>query len=120
MNERVKKLWLKELRSGEWKQGQGALMNDADEACCLGVLCDIAIREGVVKPWKLNVTSFWNKRQWEVDKAFETLPPKVQHWAGLTSDNPVIDTGTMNENLAAINDGGASFKRIADLIEKNL
>ena len=34
------KQWVQALRSGEYHQGHGRLKN-ADEYCCLGVLCDI-------------------------------------------------------------------------------
>lgn len=41
-----KDLWIKALRSGEYKQGRGTLKftlsNKEPEYCCLGVLCEIA------------------------------------------------------------------------------
>lgn len=40
MNKKIKKLWLKALRSGEYKQGKLAL-RIKNKYCCLGVLCDI-------------------------------------------------------------------------------
>ncbi|HEY4832468.1 MAG TPA: hypothetical protein VIH61_07925, partial [Waddliaceae bacterium] len=55
MNKKIKKQWLKELRSGEWVQGRGKLMDNQDRACCLGVLCDIAVREGIIKPWSFDI-----------------------------------------------------------------
>ena len=42
MNKEIKAEWVKALRSGEYKQGGGAL-HRGDHFCCLGVLCDIAI-----------------------------------------------------------------------------
>lgn len=52
MNAKVKKLWLKALRSGDYKQGAGALRSD-HSFCCLGVLCDLH-RQEVHGRWKRN------------------------------------------------------------------
>src|SRR6478609_3745372 len=38
--------WLAALRSGEYQQGQGQLNCD-NTYCCLGVACDIAVKEGM-------------------------------------------------------------------------
>src|SRR5688572_2057559 len=41
----TKQLWLKALRSDEFKQGPGFLHNETgDTYCCLGVLCTVAGR----------------------------------------------------------------------------
>jgi hypothetical protein len=61
------------------------------------------------------------------------LPEIVRDWAGLNAQNPVFeipdpdpypsdenDEPTMSTDLAAENDGGASFGKIADYIEKYL
>lgn len=41
MNSGLKAKWIEALRSGEYKQGYGALRDDDDTFCCLGVLCDV-------------------------------------------------------------------------------
>jgi|ERR1700733_3395948 len=114
MKAKIKQQWLKELRSGEWVQGCGQLMNDKDEACCLGVLCDIAVREGVIKPWRKND---YTSNSWEVSESIGILPQKIAKWAGLTSSNPIIQ----GYGLSFYNDIKAfDFSAIADLIEKYL
>jgi hypothetical protein len=40
MNPEVKARWVAALRSGEYKQGKGALRLN-NKFCCLGVLCDL-------------------------------------------------------------------------------
>ena len=40
MDQRIKKRWIKALRSGEYEQGRGQLCKD-NKFCCLGVLYDI-------------------------------------------------------------------------------
>ncbi len=42
MDPELKEKWLKALRSGEYKQGNGRLRNESDCYCCLGVLCDVS------------------------------------------------------------------------------
>lgn len=39
----LKQKWLAALRSGDYQQGQGELLDVSDNAfCCLGVLCSVA------------------------------------------------------------------------------
>ncbi len=48
MNQRIKEMWVKALKSDEYIQGQGALrkvMDGITGHCCLGVLCDIHSKE---------------------------------------------------------------------------
>ena len=50
MNVEVKEKWLKALRGGEFKQGRERLCDlDDNSYCCLGVLCEIAVAEGVIE-----------------------------------------------------------------------
>lgn len=112
MNKRIKNKWIKELRSGEWEQGQARLMDDQDRACCLGVLCDIAVREGVIDPWAQDSLGNWFVANGEKNY----LPDAVQVWAGFWQRG-VLANGM---DLARLNDNGNSFNEIADLIEKHL
>jgi hypothetical protein len=42
MKPEIKKMWLEALRSGQYKQGGGALRpHGGNEFCCLGVLCNL-------------------------------------------------------------------------------
>ena len=56
MNPRIKAEWLDALRSGEYKQANGAL-HEIDPAtgaasfCCLGVLCDLHRKETKWGEW---------------------------------------------------------------------
>ncbi len=42
MNKRLKAMWVKALRSGEYPQGGGVMLSDSGKYCCLGVLCAVA------------------------------------------------------------------------------
>lgn len=110
MNARVKKLWIKALRSGKYKQGRAALRSNG-AFCCLGVLCDL---HGKIfkKRWTRNGSENW---AYAGDTA--TLPPVVMKWAGLDDDDPKL---TRDKRAAMLNDSGKDFSYIADQIEARL
>jgi hypothetical protein len=114
MKAKIKKLWLKALRSGEYNQAKGVLRTaDATGYCCLGVLCDLhrkAMKKG--KGWDQTVYRQSNGG----------VPPEcVVAWAGLPAQNPdVTSANDDNDHLASLNDNGASFADIAAIIEEQL
>lgn len=119
MNSEVKAEWLSALRSGEYEQGNGALNRDG-KYCCLGVLCDLAVKAGEVTSAAEAHTTFYD--------GHDSLPsPKVAEWAGLDRINPTVKMpdGCLAD-LASLNDSGHdmsgpfSFSEIADLVEAQL
>ena len=50
MKHDIAERWVAKLRSGEIEQGTGYLGRSEGERCCLGVLCDMAVEEGVIPP----------------------------------------------------------------------
>ncbi len=133
MKPEIKEKWIKALRSKEYKQGIGNLKTSVDnctEYCCLGVLCDIAVKEklieweeaiaqrdmGDVKVYKPNTS----------DGSFYHLPKYISDWSGLPIGNLVTikdEKDGVAERLTFIhlNDGKRySFDKIADIIEEQL
>lgn len=109
MSQEIKKQWVAALRSGEYKQGTGKLNLRAGSAfCCLGVLCDIYVKQTEVPWYKLNLSI-----------RGEVLPLEVMKWADLKAANPIPGDG-YNLALAHRNDTGETFEQIADLIEAEL
>ncbi len=103
LNEPTKK-WLKALRTTEREQAEGSLaVNDA--RCCLGILCDVAVKEGVIK---------------KVQEGQCYLPIKVQEWVGLSTEAGDYEHKTYaNWALWKDNDRGKlTFKQIAKIIAK--
>lgn len=99
--EKVRAAWVAALRSGEYKQGHGHLGNQERGYCCLGVLCDLAVRAGVQKTFgALGPSPTW----------------KVARWAGLRTRQAEMDGGP---SLSQRNDRRDSFSKIADVIESN-
>lgn len=105
----IKEQWVRALRSGDYKQGQGSLL-DGGRFCCLGVLADLAVEDGVGE---------WGEREnYECDGLPDigSLPPAVQKWSGLRTNNPLLG----DAHAITLNDGGVTFEEIADLIEQRL
>jgi hypothetical protein len=118
MNKDIKQKWIKALRSGEYTQGNGRLKNKDNQYCCLGVLCDLALKEGIVKE-EIDNTDDVNDSGFKFDGDAELLPNSVIDWASLVR-SPKVLIGNELKELAELNDDGASFSRLAELIEKQL
>lgn len=103
MKAAIRNKWVKALRSGEYVQGKGHYVSTGkkyDAFCCLGVLADI--QEAT---WEMNSHS----GGYEIDGANylgDALVPNGPGW-------------DEQSRLAHMNDGGDSFKRIANYIERH-
>ena len=110
MRKEIAEKWVAALRSGEYGQITGGLANvDRSQHCCLGVLCELAIEDGVsvyLEPDHPTHAS-WMR----FDNLLGALPESVGTWAGMT-----ISKGRV---LAAMNDAGEPFVKIADAIESD-
>jgi hypothetical protein len=154
-NTEIIKEWVDALRSGEYDQGQGCLTQYQDfnnakgefgewerlakpRFCCLGVLCDIAEKKGVVQGVEVNnsnqkqyagvgglppqqVEEWAGVAEWQVAWPDDVPPPTA--WAPRCGDGCVLcDADTTKPKaigLASLNDNhGWTFPQIADVIEK--
>jgi hypothetical protein len=133
--------WVAALRSGDYLQGREHLRYEDEDGvvrhCCLGVLCELAVADGVIEraePFKL-----WQQlvRGYAVPERATTetsvLPPAVVAWAGLSTDSPSVRHPSLGPvELTVLNDGRSpdgdvteddvylepvSFAVIADLLE---
>ena len=131
MNSEVKTKWITALRSGEYEQGTGALainaVDDKVQYCCLGVLCDLAVKEGVLDAPVLHPNSglfeyqvTGNMGQPMYEAAF--LPQVVADWAGVTTygedPNQAQHEYRSPLDLPEKNDSGMKFDDIANLIDE--
>lgn len=156
MDTEVKKLWIEALRSGKYLQCVGKLHDyvdiedslvpesDRHSYCCLGVLCDLALQNGVdveLQYRKIN-DNLPGQNVYFYDDESGVLPESVMRWAGLAEKNPDIYLGDIrpdivqwmidelgndsdiNEHsyqlISEINDLGVGFLDIAEIIEKAL
>jgi hypothetical protein len=116
MNQEIKAEWVKALRSGEYEQTRGYLRHD-DGYCCLGVLCDLAVKAGVIPaPIPAAKPGAWLYGP-EEDRCWGMPPSAVYAWVemedSIFGDDPFDD-------LAGANDNGSPFTQIADMIEERL
>lgn len=129
MNAEIKAQWLTDLRSGEFQKGKGYLQGADGRFCCLGVLCEQAVKAGVAQKAQTPDGS-WEyagiPREGSMaygDCSVGTLPNAVRDWANLLSNNPRVrvENGFPLENLSEVNDETTlEFPAIADLIEAQL
>lgn len=121
MNPEVKAKWIAALRSGDYVQGQGALRR-GDKYCCLGVLCDLKLREDGQEWFHRPGISTYEIRVEGEDPYCENaeLPDYIQEWAGL--ENAVgwftKSIGDYDSLIGLNDDAHYTFEQIADVIEE--
>lgn len=120
------------LRSGDYRQGRSKLNWDG-EFCCLGVLTDICVKKGLVSGWK---SSSYDEKIMDCMNHDATLPLNIQALTELSAEGTIKDRSLPVAarlidrympfakeyksvfNLTELNDKGATFEEIADLIEE--
>jgi hypothetical protein len=132
-----KALWLRALRSEEYAQGREQLRSRGDKFCCLGVACDVFKGATGRGEWQEDGQRYSGEYTFHLsdeDRSWSSLPHAVVEWLGLPTPGPdakawawaqVSDLRVIGEDgrpvpLSNLNDEGASFAEIADLIERDL
>lgn len=131
MDADIKAEWIADLRSGQYEQGRSALRRD-NRYCCLGVLCEVAVRHGVIPQPTPSTEYDADEIAYgiEGDRSSGVLPQVVAQWAGMplvpgaeewnggpyADPNPSAGPEEDVRSLASLNDTGVSFDRIADFI----
>lgn len=120
MDQTVKAEWVAALRSGKYTQGHGYLRNEHNNFCCLGVLCEVAVKHEIIpEPHQSHELGAWHYGPGASDDVY--LPDAVKEWAALDQRNPTVLLGEQDVlKLAELNDDGEPFDAIADLIEEHL
>lgn len=119
MNPKVKEIWLDRLESGDNYQITSKLGNPDGGRCCLGVLCDIAVEEGVINPPDIVGGEYL-----KYGDQLAVLPQVVMDWAGLEYNNggfatdPDKNPDYMDDALSYQNDIGKTFPEIAQIIRE--
>lgn len=116
LKKNVKSVFLAALRSGDYPQGRGRLLDPQGGFCCLGVLCALgqgAWVRGIYKPaFGLSPQSDGKDglSKSGPNGSSSSLPKAVRERAGLTIKEA--------RDLEVMNDDGASFYEIANHIEE--
>lgn len=114
----VKRDWLKALRSGKYSQAQNALYDPSSKSfCCLGVLCEV---NGIKRSKMAHMAM-----PQDVGFGDDVTPERSEIPKGVKYDAneyawSVLYNGKLTP-LWVLNDSrGLSFKKIADIIEKQV
>jgi hypothetical protein len=120
MDPGIRARWTAALRSGDIRQAREVLNDGEGRCCCLGVLCDLAVADGVIEPAVYDEV----EQSWVyLDGEARILPLAVACWAGIAGQkavdlaNPVVMADGEPAPLASLNDHGSTFAEIADLID---
>lgn len=128
--ENIKK-WTAALRSGEYKQGVGALHNAGvdgkpDEYCCLGVATVVAMNNGceIERKGTPNYGSYQYQAPGDKVTWSGILPPPVVQWLGLegksAAQGSVVFDKEGNHDVIGLNDRDHwDFNRIADKLDEH-
>lgn len=135
MKPEVREPWVAALLSDEYQQGSGHLIDTVHmdgEAktthCCLGVLCDLAMKAGVdgirlvekAADYGPVPVFEWRNSEGQWMSTEGTLPLPVREWAGLDSDDPYLDEGRETTAVEANDSLLWTFTDIAKSISENL
>lgn len=134
MNEEIKQQWIDALTSGEYAQGRKVLRTKDNTYCCLGVLCDLAVKKGIARWAKRKDSEDWaivhideDIDDATADIGYGLLPRFIREWSEITSDDgsfKLLDGGFKEPNavtLTELNDVRKyNFSKIAKAIKENL
>lgn len=122
MDPEIKARWVAALRSGEYRQGRGALCTpsvDGDLYCCLGILASLhpdIVRKKDGDIFSLNLPGESVSR---TNGGLHLPSVGVDAWAGTDGNYAVKHEGVWT-TLYSMNDRGVPFDVIADVIEEQL
>jgi hypothetical protein len=126
MNPVVRDAWADALESGDYEQDHNRLVTvygGSARHCCLGVLCELAVEAGILER-NYDHESYVAALPDGSDAEYHSsLPEVVSRWAGLWTDDPVVETDEhgSRHTLSRCNDViGLNFTEIAQLIRTSL
>lgn len=99
--------WTEALRSGEFKQCKTRL-NRNQSYCCLGVACEL---------FKDEIGIYCDDDGYDSEKYY--MPTSVMKYLNMTTQNGEFLSDDEDRSLSRLNDAGATFCQIADVIDSN-
>jgi len=130
MDKKIAMDWADALESGDYVQGRSRLNNQGSDGvhryCCLGVLAEMAVEEGVIRRGETNI--FGTVAYLDTNGPESALLPRlVKLWAGMESQDGALgnDVALTMLNDGAYADGGGwdveprTFVQIAKVIREN-
>lgn len=116
MNKEVARKWVEALRSGKYQQASGALRRASGGMCCVGVLCDLYVREHQGgEGWTPENDVILNGEELPTCYLPNSDAYPIGTWVGMPRVGSGFDFGV----YAVMNDDGKSFLEIASQIERD-
>jgi len=120
--------WVDALRSGEFRQTTGCLNTGENNRCCLGVACDVYMRETGRGEWLDDIPDEVLLDQQPPEDAVVfmdamvfmdalVMPKSVADWLGVDINPMVQNRDGLDQAVAVLNDNGATFSELAQRIE---
>lgn len=128
MDPKIKADWVAALRSGNYAQGTGYLLQMEDDQpryCCLGVLSELAVRAKMCHVEMVPESNITDQIAL-FDSCEDVLPQSVRFWVGDRPNDSIMIQGVLPFRdrrghqilLTELNDTDQlTFDQIADLIE---
>lgn len=122
MRHEIRERWVEALRSGRYKKAMrrlGSRESGVEEQCALGVLCELAVLDGVIVRHEIGIDDYTPVTIFAYGDSTENLPVEVMDWAGLDAVDPhVINQDGNISAITELNDGcGLEFDAIAKLVD---
>lgn len=111
MDTTIAKLWVDALKTGKYKKGRLRLNNDNETFCCLGVLCELAMENGIELEKIIHDNGVIT-----YDDSSVNLPDKVKEWAGIKTYLAEFGDRLC---LSVLNDVNHTFNEVIKAIEDN-
>lgn len=98
MKAEVRDLWAEALLSGEFEQTTGLLHEVGGGLCCLGVLCEVAVKAGVIPAPDTTEDGAYQYGQYAgpsgdiAHTSTSVLPLAVVEWAGFQDEDRPVST----------------------------
>lgn len=116
MDAKLKDLWLKALRSGEYAQADG-MLKSGDGYCCLGVLCHVAKEAGVAPDGMISEGGDYMVCRWYDDEDSAPRSSKADIPPGTFGLDDGVIAGAIDRNDGRGPFNIHSFPEIADWLE---
>jgi len=125
----LKQTWLEALRSGEYQQGKGKLERVDNECCCLGVLCNVLNLNKKLVECHTKDLEYYKFSSPDMTESANYLPAGIPNVSNILECSGLLNVDILfnspkglhgYNNLADLNDNGATFEEIAWLIEEIL
>jgi hypothetical protein len=110
-----RKLWFDELETTQVKQGRGVLNRNNETYCCLGLACEVAIKNGL----NLGKIKMKDGNYLYGEDNVALLPQAMTNWLGLRHCAGESESGQLDSCVRMNDSLRLSFKEIGKRLQAN-